>query len=119
MAPVDQPKADGQGAVDAVHGFGRNFAHSFPEAFFIDGADLFEKDGRVLLQAAALGRQFDMGRELCLVTLAGDGSCDHGGAVPIADIVLDDENRSDAALLRADDRGKICIINFTPFDGGV
>ena len=87
--------------------------------FFIDGADLFEKDGRVLLQAAALGRQFDMGRELCLVTLAGDGSCDHGGAVPIADIVLDDENRSDAALFRADDRGKICIINFTPFDGGV
>ena len=61
MAPVDQPEADGEGAVDAVHRFGRNFAHSFPKTFFVDGADLFEKDSRILLQAAALCGKLDMG----------------------------------------------------------
>ena len=33
-----------------------------------------------------------------------NGRCDHGGAVPVADLVLDDEHRPDAALFRAHHR---------------
>ena len=33
-----------------------------------------------------------------------NGRCDHSGAVPVADLVLDDEHRPDAALFRAHHR---------------
>ena len=36
--------------------------------------------------------------ELCFIPLTGDGSRDHSRAVPVADIILDNENRPDTAL---------------------
>ena len=38
---------------------------------------------------------------------------DHGRAVPVPDIVLNDKNRPDASLFRSHDRAQICIINIS------
>ena len=37
-------------------------------------------------------------------------------AVFISDVVLDNQNRTDSALLRANGHSEICIVDFTPFD---
>lgn len=115
--PVNQTKTDGKSTVDAVHGFGSNFAHSFPETFFVNGTYLFKQDGGIFLKPTALGGKFDMSGQFCFIPLAGDGSCNNGRAVPVTDVILDDENRPDTALFRADDRGKIRVINFTRLTG--
>ena len=44
---------------------------------------------------------------------AGDGGSDHGGAVPVADIVLNDKYRPDSPLLRPNHRAEICVKHFT------
>ena len=67
-----------------------------------------------LTDAAAV--QLDMGRQLRLAHLAGDGRGYDRGAVAVAGIVLDDQNRAHAALFTADDRAEVGKINIASFD---
>ena len=89
MTPVGQTKADRQGAVDAVHRFGSDFAHPFAQSLFVNRPYLLQQNGRILDKTAALRVQFDMGREFCFITLTGDGSSDHSRTVSVSDIILD------------------------------
>lgn len=43
--------------------------------------------------------------------LAGDGGCDHCGAVAVAHVVLQNEYRTDTTLLRPDDWPQVSIVN--------
>ena len=52
----------------------------------------------------------------CLSRLGSNGRRDHGGAVTIPGVVLDDQDRPDAALLAAHHRGEIGIVNIAALD---
>ena len=54
-----------------------------------------------------------MGGQAVFILPAGDGGSDHGGAVPVADIVLNDKYRPDSPLLRPNHRAEICVKHFT------
>lgn len=56
-----------------------------------------------------------MRREACFPGLGRDGRRDNGRAVPVSGVILDNENRSDAALLAADNRTEIGIKNISTF----
>ncbi len=83
-------------------------AHAFFEALLVNSADLFEEDNGIASEAERLELvavpDVNVGGELGLSGLAGDGGCDHGWAVAVADIVLNYQHRAKSALLRADDR---------------
>ena len=83
------------------------------QPLFIDGAQLFQQHYGIFIHIVAAGIQFNMRRQLRLVHLCGDCSSDHGGTVFVPHIVLDDQHRPDAALLRADDRSQICVIDIS------
>ena len=57
-----------------------------------------------------------MCRQLGLPGLGSDGRRDHSGAVAVSGVVLDDQNRPDAALLAAHHRGEIGIVNIAALD---
>ena len=48
--------------------------------------------------------------------LAGNGGCDHCGAVAVSYIVLQNEYRTDTTLLRPDDWPQVSIVNVTTAD---
>ena len=90
-----------------------------PEAALVNGSDLLQKDHRILAQPHAASGDVDVGRQLCLAGLAGDGGGDDRGGMAVAGIVLDDENRPGASLFAAHHRGQICIENVAPSDCAV
>ena len=100
-----------------MHGLRRKLSHFFFQAALVKSPDLLQEDDGVLGKAAAVGIQLDVSGELCLVPLAGDGGGDDGGAVAIAHIVLDDEDGTDAALLRAYHGAQVGVVDFSSFDG--
>ncbi|MNW66555.1 hypothetical protein D3C74_450370 [compost metagenome] len=57
----------------------------------------------------------DMRRQLCLLNLGGNRRHDTGWTEPVADIVLDDQNRPDSTLLGTDNGRKIRKKNVTTF----
>ena len=57
-----------------------------------------------------------MCRQPGLARLRGDRRRDDRGAVAVARVVLDDQNRADAALLAAHHRGEIGIVNIAALD---
>ena len=85
---------------------------------------LFRFDGRdartlgLILAVAGVcitARAFGHGH-FRLVDLRCNSGGDHGRTVPIADVVLHDQHRSDAALLTANHRTEIGIVNIASFD---
>ena len=85
---------------DAILG---DAARALPQAALIQGTDLLGQNNAVLGQAAAVGPHADMRRQAVFILPAGDGRCDHRGAVPVADLILDDKYRPYPALLAAHD----------------
>ena len=55
-------------------------------------------------------------RKFMLTFPAGDRGCDHCGTVPVAHIVLENDHRTDSALLGANYRPQVCIVDITPAD---
>ena len=109
---LQQPEADRECIIHLMHCSVVKRTHSVLEPLFINGADLLQQDNAVFLQAAGSSIQRDMGRQLCFIQPACDSSCDHGGAVTVADIILYNKYGTDTALFRADNRAQIRIINF-------
>ena len=60
---------------------------------------LLGQDDAVLRKPAAVGPHADVGGQPVFVLAAGDGGCNHGGAVPVAYLILDDKFRPYAPLL--------------------
>ena len=98
-----ESKADGQSGINGMHGVGGKLAHALLEAALVEGAHLLQKNNGILHQTAAARFERDVGGEGCLALLAGDGGCDYGGTVFVANVILDDEHGAHTALFRAYD----------------
>ena len=115
----DDPKADGDGVVDSVHHLVVEVSHPLAQAAFIEGADLLKQNDRIAGESGALGVDIDMGGEARLAHPRGDRGGDDGGAVFIADVVLNYKHGAQAALLGADDGGEIGVEYVSASDGRV
>ena len=94
-----QAQADVQGLVDPLLVLGGDLAGALAQAVLIQGADLLQQDHAVLGQAGVRRTDVDVGGQAGLIQPGCNGRCDHGGAVTVADLVLDDQDWADAALL--------------------
>jgi hypothetical protein len=90
-------------------------SHVFPQATLIDGADLLQKDHRILAQAHTAAGNIDMCRESCFTCLTGDGSGNNRGRMPVSGIILNDQDRPCPSLLAAYHRAQIGIVDITAF----
>ena len=88
-------------------------AYLFFQPLFINGADLLQKDDRVLWQSIFGGGKGNMSWQFCLIHLGSDGGTDDGGAMFVAYVILHDQNRTDAPLFTANHRAQVCKINIS------
>ena len=116
QSAAGQAEAHRNGVVHPLHHRAVHPAHPLPQAAFVQGADLLQQDHGILGQTAALGRHLDVGGQLGLAHLGGDGRRDDGGAVAVAGVVLHDQHRAHAPLLAAHHRAQVGIINFAALD---
>ena len=92
-------------------------SHLFTETALVDRTYLFEQDHGVLREPESVGYHVYVRWQAGLPDLTRDCRRNDGRAVFVPDVVLDDQHRSESALLRADDRTEIRIINIAAFDG--
>ena len=111
-----ESEADGDGVIDLLHKNVVNMSHLFAQTRLIDGADLLEQNDGILDEPEALCVNVDMRRQFGFAETARDGGSDHGGTVFISDIILDDQDGTESALLAADDGTQVCVINISAFD---
>src|SRR5699024_7638294 len=71
---------------------------------------------RIALKPITLCINFYMCWQFSFLDLGSDRSHDNGWAKPIPDIILQNEYRANAPLLRSDDRGQISEIHFAPLN---
>ena len=83
---------------------------------FVQRSDLFQQDDGIPRQSAALRGQCDMGGQLGLAQLRGDGGGDDRRAVAVAGVVLHDEHRPHTALFAAHHGAEIGIIDVAASD---
>ena len=94
-----QPHRDPQRLIDAAHIVGRDDTGTLPQTALIQRADLLGQNDAVLGQPAAVRPHADVRRQAVLVLAACDGCCNDRGAVPVADLILNDKYRTYAPLL--------------------
>ncbi|CAN4043134.1 DUF4320 domain-containing protein, partial [Dysosmobacter welbionis] len=104
------------GVIHILHSRRVQAAYVFFQAGAVNGAHLLQQDNGVLVQPLKVAAQPDVGGDGAFAGSAGNGRRDHRGAVPVAHIVLDHQHRPDAALLGADDRRQVCVVNITFFN---
>ena len=92
---------------------GGDLAGALPQAVFVQRADLFQQHHAVLGKAGVRRPDVDVGGQTRFVQPGCNGRCNDGGAVSVADLVLNDQHGPDAALLGADHRRQISIKNFS------
>lgn len=112
----EKPNADFQRMVKLAHLVFSKRTKLIPQSAFIDGAKLFQQDDRVAVKTWDWSIQVHMSRKFMLTFPAGNRGCDHCGTVPIAHIVLENDHRTDSALLGANYRPQVCIVDITPAD---
>src|SRR5579875_871280 len=96
----------------------RQPGHGVVQAPLVDGPNLFEQNETVPTEGRILSADGHMDGEPGLVLLGGDGGDNHGGAVLVADVVLEDEHRPHAALFRSDHRRQVCEKHVATPNGG-
>ena len=79
----------------------------------IQRADLFQQHDAVLGKAGVRRPDVDVGGQTGFVQPGCNGRRDHGGAVPVADLILHDQHRAHAALLGADHRRQVGVEYFS------
>ena len=94
-----QPHRDPQRLIDAAHIVGRDDTGALPQTALIQRADLLGQNDAVLGQPAAVRPHADVRRQAVLVLAACDGCRNDRGAVPVADLILNDKYRTYAPLL--------------------
>lgn len=85
------------------------------QPLLIDRPNLFEQNHGVPVKAVRSRINLDMRWKLCLLNLGGNSRHDTRWTEPIADIVLDHQNRPNSALLGTDNGRKIRKKNVTTF----
>ena len=91
LSGLRQTEADSDGIIYTVHHTLIQTAHVLTQSALVDGPYLLQKHDGILGQADIFPRQLNVGGELCLVGLTGDGRRDHGGRVLVSGVILDDE----------------------------
>ena len=92
-----QPKTYLDCLIDHFPFFVSQATHFLFQSALVNGADLLRKNDTVFRKSATI--ECDVSRQLSLTKPRGDGR-DYGGrSVLVADIVLEDNHRSQAALL--------------------
>ena len=94
-----QPHRDPQRLIDAAHIVGRDDTGALPQTVLIQRADLLGQNDAVLGQPAAVRPHTDVRRQTVLVLAACDGCRNDRGAVPVADLILNDKYRTYTPLL--------------------
>ena len=94
---IDIPQV--KSLIDAAHIVGRNDTRALPQTALIQRADLLGQNDAVLGQPAAVRPHADVRRQAVLVLAACDGCRNDRGAVPVADLILNDKYRTYAPLL--------------------
>ena len=102
--------------VNLFHLGGVQCSNALSEPGLINSAKLLQEDNGTTAQSIRLPIQTNMCRQPRFSHLAGDGGCDHCGAVAVAYIVLQNEYRTDTTLLRPDDWPQVSIVNVTTAD---
>ena len=92
------------------------FSHSFAQSGFIDGAYLLKQYDAVARQPYTLRIKLNVGRQSRLAGLARYRSSNNRWAVFIAGVVLNDQNGSHPALLRAHNGAQVGIIYISALD---
>lgn len=82
----------------------RNFIR---QALLVDRPNLLKQYDGIAIETMRSGIHLHMGWQLRFLNLGGNGGNNYRRAESVSDIVLYDENGTDSALLRADDRGQI------------
>lgn len=85
------------------------------QPLLIDRPYLFEQNNRVPVKAMSRRINFNMRWQLCLLDLGGDSRHNTSWTKPVADIILDYQNRPDSTLLGTDNGRKIRKKNVTTF----
>ena len=94
-----QSKAHSDGSVYPVHHGAVYPAHVFPQAFFVQGPNLFQQDHGIFDDLIIPGTDLYMRRQFCLIHFRCDSGADHSRAMSVSHIILNDQNRTDPALL--------------------
>lgn len=86
------------------------------QAGFIESAYLLEQNNAVPVESHASGFQLNVRGESGFADLTGDGGGDDGRRMPVADVILYNKYRAHPALLAADHRRQIGVIDLSSFD---
>ena len=113
---VLQAKAHGNCIVDLGHRRVIQFSHALTQSGFIDGAYLLKQYDAVTGKSHTLRIELDVGRQSRLAGLARYRSGNNRWAVFIAGVVLNDQNGSHPALLRAHNGAQVGIIYISALD---
>lgn len=120
LLSIEQPlqvfdaEAHYNGTVNGGEGLAVEPADILAEPCFVYRSDLFEQDGGFGFETVC--RNCHMGRQSCFCLSACDCCHDSGGAVLVARIILQNQNRTNAALLTAEACAEVGGIDFASFN---
>jgi len=97
--------------IDLLHRFFIQRTHALAQPGFVYGAELLQQDNGIMAKPDAAVTDMDMGGQIPFPCAAGDGRSDKRRAVAVADVVLQNQDRADAALLRADGGVQVGIVD--------
>lgn len=97
-----QTETNSESRIDFKHIEAVERPHLFFQPSFIDGSDLFEQHHRISGQAAVVCVETNMCGQLGFGLPTRNSRCDDGRTKSVADVVLDNQNRTDTALFRTD-----------------
>ena len=94
-----------------------HIAHVLSQVGLIQCSDLLQQHSGIPKQAARRAAELYMGRLVFSFHSSRDGCRNHGWTVLIAYIILNDQDRPDAALLRANGWREVNIVDISAMDG--
>jgi hypothetical protein len=88
-------------------------AYVFAQAGAVNRPYMFQKHNRVVPQSMLTVVQKNVSWQRMLIDAAGDSRDNHSGTVTVSDVILDHQNRPDAALFTAYNRCQVSIENIS------
>ena len=104
-----------QRSVNSFHSIGSQMSHLFTKSGFVKRTYLLKQNHRIFRKTEAICGDVDMCRKMCLIGLAGYSGGNHGRAVTVTDVVLNDYYGTDTSLLRADNGTQVRVKNIPTF----
>lgn len=105
LLKIDHAQADHQGLINTTHHLVVQMSDFIRQSLFINSTNLFQQNNRITVKSISFGIDFHMSRQLSLLDLGCNRGDDHGGAKPIANVILNYQNRPNPTLFGSDHRG--------------